>query len=163
MKHSRNKLAIMLIIIGIVVAFSGCITRRVPDTTKDNTKNRSGSYSPQLGTPATESDNIAQAVQRVPGIKNAIAVTNGDIAYIGVNLDTNRGIDNTSKIESIKEEVADAARNADPDIDKVYVSADADFVENITRISNDVRNGKPVESFRDELNEIVNRVTPEKH
>lgn len=162
MKYLRNKLALLFIIAGIAVVFSGCIARRVPDTTKYNNRNNNGSYSPELGTPATESDNIAQAVNKISGIKNAIAVTNGDIAYIGVNLDTNSGIDNTSKIQSIKEQVANTARRADPDINTVYVSADADFIEKITRISNDVRNGKPIESFRDELDKIVKRVTPEK-
>jgi YhcN/YlaJ family sporulation lipoprotein len=162
MKYIKNKLTIMFIILGITVIFSGCINRRMPDNTYDNNRKDSGSYSPELGTPATEADNIAQAVSKIPGIKNVTAVTNGNIAYIGVNLDTDSGIDNTSEIQQIKEEVANTARSVDSDIDTVYVSADADFIQKITRISNDIRNGKPVESFRDELDRIVKRVTPEK-
>ncbi|NLM43086.1 MAG: YhcN/YlaJ family sporulation lipoprotein [Clostridiales bacterium] len=166
MKFFWNLPKLMLVIILITSVFSGCAVRRIPDTTYDNNsnnnRNNSGSYSPELGTPATEADRIAHAVQRVQGINNSAVVINGDIAYVGVNLDINENIDSITKIQSIKEQVANAVRNADPGITTVYVSADADFVEKITRMSRELRNGKPIESFKDELDNIVKRVTPEK-
>jgi len=162
MKNYTNKLIFMFVIIVTAIILSGCIIRRVPNNDFDYNKNNKGSYSPELGTPATEADNIVQAVQKIPGIKTVSAVTNGDTAYIGVNLDTNSGIDNTSEIQLIKQQIADTARSVDSDIETVYVSADADFMEKITKISNDIRNGRPIESFKDELDNIVKRVTPEK-
>lgn len=162
MKALKTKILFMVFIFGIAAAFSGCAAKRIPSPApKDNlTPNRS--YSPELGTPATEADNIAKAVKTVPGIKGATAVISGDAAYVGINIDINSNVDNTSKIQNIKKQAADRVRNTDPSIKTVYISADADFFQRITQISNDVRNGKPIEGFSNELNKIVKRITPEK-
>lgn len=163
MKTFKAKVMLVFMMLCIAAAFfSGCATRRVPNPAPGTKSTPSKSYSPELGTPATDADNLAKAVQKIPGIRSATAVISGDAAYIGINIDINSSIDNTSKIQSIKKQAADTVRNTDKNIKTVYVSADADFIQRITKISDDVRNGKPVEGFRDELNEIVKRITPEK-
>lgn len=162
MKTFKAQALTVFLILCIAAAFSGCAIRRVPNPVPGNDISPGKSYSPELGTPATDADNLAKAVQRIPGIRSAAAVISGDAAYIGINIDINSSIDNTSKIQNIKKQAADTVRNTDRNIKTVYVSADADFIQRIDKISNDVRNGKPVEGFEDELNEIVKRITPEK-
>lgn len=162
MKALKAKIFIMLFVFSIAASFSGCAVRRVQDPASGSDISPNRSYSRELGTPATEADRIAKAVQAVPGVKGAAAVINGNTAYVGINLETNTDTDNTSKIQNIKKQAADTARNTDTNIKTVYISADADFFQRITQISNDVRNGKPIEGFKDELNKIVKRITPEK-
>lgn len=162
MKVLKAKILLILVILGIAVTYSGCSARRIQNPTPSNDMSPNRSYSPELGTPATEADNVAKAVQGVPGIKSATAVISGDAAYVGINIDVNSNLDNTSKIQNIKKQAADTVRNTDSNIKTVYISADADFLQRISKISNDVRNGKPIEGFNDELSEIVKRITPEK-
>ena len=162
MKVLKAKFLLILLVFGITAAFSGCAIRRIPNPAPGNDMAPNRSYSPELGTAATEADNIAKAVQGIPGIKSATAVISGDAAYVGINIDIKSNVDNTSKIQNIKKQAADMVRNTDSNIKTVYISADADFLQRITKISNDVRNGKSIEGFKDELREIVKRITPEK-
>jgi YhcN/YlaJ family sporulation lipoprotein len=177
MKWIKNTALFLTFIMLIGVAISGCAVRRTPNptprqdiniprtNTPDTNRNTvpDGNYSPgRLKTPVTTADNIAKAVQTVPGVKGASVVVSGNSAYVGINIDIKGNMDNTSKIQNLKKQTADMVRKTDSNIKTVYVSADADFIQRVSRIANDIRNGKPVEGFRDELDELVNRITPEK-
>lgn len=166
MKFFWYCLKLMFPVIVFTSVFSSCALRKVPDTTYDDnayySRNNKGSYSPELGTTATEGDRIARAIQGVRGIDNVVVVVDGNTAYVGVNLSEYGNIESTSEIQSIKEQVASVVRREDADIKTVYVSAENDFVEQMTRISRELRNGKPIESIRDELDNIVKVVTPKR-
>lgn len=168
-----KKAAFFLTIIMLVsIVFSGCAVRRIPSpgvgsdiTTPDNNYNKipyGSNYSPKVSTPTTAADNIAKAVKTVPGIKGASAVISGNNAYVGINIDVSGNIDNTAKVQNLKKQAADMVRKTDNSIKTIYVSADADFVQRLTRISNDIKNGKPVEGFTNELTQLVKRMTPER-
>jgi len=166
MKFFWNCAKLVFAIIVFTFVFSSCALRKIPDATYDDNayynRNSNGSYSPELGTPATEADSIARAVQGVRGINNAVVVIDGNTAYVGIDLNEHENIESTSEIQSIKEQVASVVRREDADIKTVYVSAETDFVEKITRISRELRNGKPIGSIRDDLDNIVKVVTPKR-
>lgn len=172
MKWNKKAALFLTTILLISIVYTGCAVRRIPSpgagpntTTPDTGYNKipyGSNYSPKVPTPTTAADNIAKAVQTVPGIKGATAVISGNNAYIGINIDVRGNVDNTSKVQNLKKQAADMVRKTDKSITTVYVSADADFVQRLTKISNDIRNGTPVEGFRNELAELVKRITPEK-
>ncbi len=177
MKWINRTVLFLTIIMIMAIIFSGCAVRRIPNQTPapnvrtpnvntpgtgyDDTMPHSN-YSPGLGTRVTAADNIAKAVQTVPGIKSASVVVSGNNAYVGINIDVSGNLDNTKKVQNLKKLAADMVRKTDSSITTVYISADADFVQRLTKIANDIRNGTPVEGFRDELTELVKRITPEK-
>lgn len=102
-------------------------------------------------------DDIAAACEQVQGVENATAVVTGNTAYIGIDLDDNTVVANQ---RDIKNEVAQKVRAANNDINTVYVSTEADFMNRLRNIGNGLRTGRPVDAFTTELNELIQRVTP---
>lgn len=126
--------------------------------------NNSANYRiPGLGTQMTAADNIARAVETVPGVQNATVVVSGNTAYVGINTTaTGLGTTGTANLTDIKRKVAQTVRNTDDNITTVYVSADANFRDRLRRVGNGVREGRPIDGFRTELTELVRRLTPER-
>ncbi|MGE5633233.1 MAG: YhcN/YlaJ family sporulation lipoprotein [Caulobacteraceae bacterium] len=112
-----------------------------------------------IGPITTQADNIARAVETVPGVNNATVVISGNTAYVGVDL--NKGTP-TANVSTIKSQCAQRVRSTNPDIGTVYVSTDPDFLTRIRRVSDAVRAGRPVSGFRTELTDLVRRLTPER-
>lgn len=115
-----------------------------------------------VGTGNTQSDLLARACNTVPGVNGATVVVSGDTAYVGVDVDTANTANNTQNITQIKKQCADKVRATDPNVKQVTVSADADFLQRIQMINQGIRQGTPVESFRNELTQMVKRITPER-
>jgi YhcN/YlaJ family sporulation lipoprotein len=113
------------------------------------------------GTPISQADNVARACERVQGVDNATAVVSGNTAYVGIDMKTGNARANND-IAGIKRQCAQQIKAANPNVTTVYVSADADFIDRIRRIGDGVRNGRPVDGFRNELAELVRRLTPER-
>ena len=128
-------------------------------TNPNNTNSLNGGI---LGNGNTESDLLARACNTVPGVNGATVVVSGDTAYVGVDVDTANTANNTGNIAQIKKQCADKVRAADPNVKQVTVSADADFLQRIQMINQGIRRGTPVESFRNELTQMVKRITPER-
>lgn len=102
-------------------------------------------------------DDVARTCEQVTGVENATVVVAGNTAYVGVDLDKNTGLANE---RDIKNAVAQKVRASGQDINTVYVSADADFMTRLRNIGAGVRNGRPVEGFTTELNNMIQRITP---
>ncbi len=117
---------------------------------------------PGLGTPMTQTDSIARACENVAGVENATVVVAGDTAYVGIDLEGNRMGTNNANLNDVKRRVAQTCRNTGNNINTVYVSADANFMDRLRRVGNGIREGRPVDGFRTELTELVRRLTPER-
>lgn len=132
-------------------------------------RNLGGNNSPNwnMGTPATQADLIARSCERVQGVDNATVVVSGNTAYVGIdtergNTGRNVGYGTANDMAGIKRQCSQQVKAANPNITTVYVSADADFLERIRRVGDGIRNGRPVDGFRNELTELVRRLTPER-
>ncbi|WP_053217104.1 YhcN/YlaJ family sporulation lipoprotein [Virgibacillus senegalensis] len=77
------------------------------------------------------------------------------------NNGNNNGGDNNQVSDKIKEEVAKVVREADDNVDNVYVSTNPDFVNLSNDYVQDVRNGEPVEGFFEEFGEMTRRIFPQ--
>lgn len=108
-------------------------------------------------TNTTQSEEIARAVEQIQGVDRATVVVTGNTAYCGISMDRNA---RNANERDIKRDVAQMVRTTGKDINTVYVSTEAGFMDRLRNVGNGLRNGRPVDAFTTELNEMVQRLTP---
>lgn len=106
---------------------------------------------------AMRADQISNVVNQIQGVENATVVVTGNTAYVGIDLSQNP---RTGNERDIKREVAQVVKSAGRDINTVYVSTEVDFMDRLRNVGEGLRNGRPVDTFTTELNEMVRRITP---
>jgi YhcN/YlaJ family sporulation lipoprotein len=111
----------------------------------------------------TQADNIARSLEQMVGVDSATVVVNGTTAYVGIDTDgdlTGRNIayGNATDLAAVKRACAQRVRSANPQIQTVYVSTDANFFERLRRL----RNGGNTGTFTNELNDLIRGMTPER-
>ena len=119
------------------------------------------------GTLTTQTDRLSRVCETVPGVDNATVVVSGNTAYVGVDTDgdlTGRNIayGTANDLSAVKSQCAQKVRSANPQVQTVYVSTDTNFFERLKKVGDGTRNGRSVNNFRDELNELVRGLTPER-
>lgn len=100
---------------------------------------------------------ISDELTKLDGIKNATVIITGNTALIGVDIPADTQDD---KITELKNKVESKAKNVDKDIDHVAITADADVVTRIENMGKEIKNGKPISGFGQEIKEIIERITP---
>lgn len=63
--------------------------------------------------------------------------------------------------DDVKNEVAEIVQDVDNDIDNVYVSTSPDFLDLVGNYSDDMKNGKPVRGFFDQIGNTIERIFPQ--
>ena len=112
-----------------------------------------------MNTTAAKSDDIAKACEKVQGVNNATVVVTGNTAYVGIDTDRNNVVANE---RNIKKNVAQAVRSSGSNINTVYVSTDANFMDRLRSVGAGLRNGRPVDAFTTDLKNMVQSITPTK-
>ncbi|WP_203362187.1 YhcN/YlaJ family sporulation lipoprotein [Bacillus sp. REN10] len=103
------------------------------------------------------SNRLAETAKSMPGVKNATAVSAGDYAIVGIDVDANL---DRSEVGSIKYTVAEALRSQ-PNGANALVIADPDLYARIQEIKVDINNGRPLQGLANELADIAGRTIPE--
>ncbi|MFJ7684239.1 YhcN/YlaJ family sporulation lipoprotein [Peribacillus butanolivorans] len=103
------------------------------------------------------SEDISNRVEALKEVKNAWVIVTDHSAYVGAVLNDGEDKDLTNEL---KDRIADSVRGADSSVEKVYVSANPDFVQRMNDYVTDINNGKPVKGFVDEFRELVTRIFP---
>lgn len=104
-----------------------------------------------------QADEIAEIVNRIPGVERSAVLLTGKTALVGVDLQNKIS---GSKIDSIKFSVKEAAERTGKGYNAV-VTADIDTVTRVRELIAGVRAGKPVSTVSDEIADIVSRLLPE--
>lgn len=155
----RNKYLATFLILGAFLfsLFAGCSAQKkpmpegtAPEKAPAIDENRSQARARDAA------DDISRRVLKISGVKSAYVVVVGNVALIGINIE---GGKQEKGINDIKNEAADRAE-ADKRIVRAYVSADPDIVARIREISDNVRKGRPLTEYLDEIGEIIQRLTP---
>ena len=115
----------------------------------------------------TQADRLEKSVEQMTGVDDATVVVSGNTAYVGIDTDGDVSgkkfsYGNSTGVAALKQACAQKVRASNPQIQTVYVSTDANFGERLRRVGDGVRTGSPVNGFRNELNELVRRLTPER-
>jgi YhcN/YlaJ family sporulation lipoprotein len=100
---------------------------------------------------------LEQLAARVPDVESVHVVLFGNTAVVGVNV---KPALDRAKVGTIKYSVAEALRK-DPYGANAVVTADMDLDERIRKIRQEVKNGRPISGFADELGKIVGRIMPQ--
>ncbi|WP_158541014.1 YhcN/YlaJ family sporulation lipoprotein [Sporosarcina sp. BI001-red] len=103
-------------------------------------------------------DDIADAVSSLEEVDHARVLKMNNSAYVGVTLK-----DGTTSSKELDDKIADKAKEAGADTDKVYVSTNPDFAKQIDDYSDKARDGEPVEGFFDEVGNAMKRMFPDAH
>lgn len=80
----------------------------------------------------------------------------------GTNADAGSGAEEDENLTAeLEEKIAEKVREADENIENVYVSLNPDFVERMTGYGEQINAGEPVEGLFEEFTESVRRVFPD--
>lgn len=164
MQRAYGKFTIFLTAFMVLALLAGCTPQKKPlppnpgTVPPDNVPRTEVKPTPRR-TPAENRDiaaDIADQAADVQGVKSAYTVVVGNAVLIGLNLDANL---QEKGISQVKNQVADKAE-ADPRIVRAYVSTDPDTTARIREMSDNVRKGRPITDYLDEIGEIIQRLTP---
>lgn len=103
------------------------------------------------------SRHLVELATSIPNVHDAAAVVLGRYAIVGIDVNSNI---ERSQVGSIKYSVAESLRK-DPHGAKAVVVADPDITARLREISQDVKNGRPVQGIINELADITGRLMPE--
>lgn len=123
-------------------------TQRVKQTAPRDGKNQSAQATAQR---------LVRLARQVPQVKGATAVVIGKTAVVGIDVD--QSLDRT-RVGTIKYSVAEALKE-DPQGATAVITADVDIVQRLREMNTDIRNGRPVAGFAEELADIVGRIMPQ--
>lgn len=106
------------------------------------------------GAVASHLEMLARGVE---GVNGANCVVFGNFAIVGIDVDPAM---ERSRVGTVKYAVAEALRK-DPYGVNAIVTADIDLAQRIREIRADIRHGRPVAGFAEELADIVGRLVPQ--
>lgn len=100
---------------------------------------------------------LVHLATNIPNVNDATAVVLGRYAIVGI--DVNKNLER-SEVGAIKYSVAESLKN-DPDGARAIIIADPDINARLREISDDIKNGKPIQGIMNELADIAGRLMPE--
>lgn len=134
---------LLLFLSAILLTVSGCANQSVRE---------------QSSPPQTQvSDHLEQLAKSVPHVRDANCVVIGNTAVVGIDVS---GDLDRARVGTIKYSVAEALHKDPFGIDAV-VTADLDIRNRLKEIGDDIRAGRPVSGFAEELADIIGRIMPQ--
>ncbi|MDF2545560.1 MAG: hypothetical protein K0R93_458 [Anaerosolibacter sp.] len=100
---------------------------------------------------------IIREAERVNGVKNAVVLVNNDVAYVGVDVGTTIADEDA---DYVRDEVINRIHTAIPTIERVYVSSNPDTLGRLRGFGNDIRGGRPITGFIDQVETMFRRTIP---
>lgn len=134
--------------------------------------NRWSDYTDQNGTLASRNDTTTglhnntrmEAAQDIADhltgngtVQTANVLLTDNNAYVAVATPNGQDLDNAG---DVKAKIAEQVKALRPNVQNVYVSANADFVSRVNNYMQDLNAGKPVTGFVQEFNTMVQRLFP---
>jgi YhcN/YlaJ family sporulation lipoprotein len=111
----------------------------------------------QITDPQAVADHLERLAMSVPQVQNAHCVVFGNTAVVGI--DVKQDMDR-SKIGTVKYSVAEALRK-DPYGANAIVTADMDLDQRLREIRDNIRNGRPIAGFAEQMADIIGRIMPQ--
>jgi YhcN/YlaJ family sporulation lipoprotein len=99
-------------------------------------------------------DSLAREAAKVNGVSKATVVLSYNTALVG--LDLKPGAD----ANTVKAEVGNVIKRANNMIKNVLVSTDPELNTRLVNISRGIAQGKPVDTFTKEIDQLRNRLSP---
>lgn len=113
------------------------------------------------------SEEAADKVKELEEVEAATVIVTDRNAYVAVVMNNANGETDANTDEKVskdlEDKIAKKVREADNNIDNVYVSLNPDFVERMNEYGKRINEGEPVEGFFKEFGEAVRNVFPDAH
>ncbi|AJY76351.1 YhcN/YlaJ family sporulation lipoprotein [Paenibacillus beijingensis] len=100
---------------------------------------------------------LEQLAMRVKGVKGAHCVVFQNTAVVGIDVDPRL---DRARVGTIKYSVAEAFRK-DPYGVNAAVTADMDMAQRLREMGADIRRGRPIAGFAEEMADIIGRIVPQ--
>jgi len=107
--------------------------------------------------PAEVAAHLETIAKSVPRVQAARCVVFGNTAIVGIDVDPAL---ERAEVGTVKYSVAEALRK-DPYGVNAIVTADIDLNQRLREIYDDIRAGKPISGFANELADIIGRIMPQ--
>lgn len=105
----------------------------------------------------SRADRIIREVEDIRDVRRATVVITDRTALVGVDLTSGtKGEVNSA----IRDQIEDAVKRVDRDINRVSITADPDLFTRIGNMARDIGRGRPLSGFGTEIEEIMRRITP---
>lgn len=155
----------LLLAVLMLSVFAGCSKQQGMEGASPSQGSNRNSVRARQTAPETHSNLNAAEVEarlenlalRIPGVQSANCVLYGKTAVVGI--DVKQDMDR-AKIGTIKYSVAEALRK-DPYGVNAFVTADMDLDQRLRNIRDNVRNGRPIVGFAEEMADIIGRIIPQ--
>ncbi|TYS38926.1 YhcN/YlaJ family sporulation lipoprotein [Bacillus swezeyi] len=103
-------------------------------------------------------DKAADKVAELKEVRNANVIVTENNAYVAVML---KGNPKGEVTNDLKKKISNKVKEADKDINNVFVSANPDFVDRMRNYGDRIQNGEPIEGIFEEFGETINRIFPQ--
>lgn len=164
--NTRNIAAPGAILLALAVCLSACnvgdhnAAQEDPNLADQNKQVRAQQTVPERNGNADNADvtdRLTRLAKSVPDVKNANCVVFGNTAIVGIDVGGNL---ERARVGTVKYSVAEALRK-DPYGVNAVVTADMDLYNRLQEIGADIRAGRPLAGFAEELADIVGRIIPQ--
>jgi len=158
-----RKQLLYLSILSLVALTAGCGTAQREETSPSPENNQQLQLQQSMPENAnghqkgSRTEYLEALAMSVPGVESAHCVLLGNTAIVGVNVSAG---EERSRVGMIKYSVAEALRK-DPEGAGALVTADIDLTARLREMGADVRAGRPVAGFTEELADIIGRIIPQ--
>jgi YhcN/YlaJ family sporulation lipoprotein len=168
LKTSKSVLLMFItLLIGVSLIAGGCSSAAkkplqpmpstpVPSTPVPNTPMTPDTTSPAPTYPTEVANRAATEAGKIMGVNKATVIVSGKIIYIGLDLKANLDKQKSAEIEK---NVVDRVKSMESGY-TVMVSSDVDTVTRIKNVAQGIAQGKPLSSFKTEIENIGTRLTP---
>jgi YhcN/YlaJ family sporulation lipoprotein len=174
--QKNNKLFLVFMVLVLSLIFTGCqpkVSQKPGPDNMNRTRTNVGNNTninnkPKKGIGTTDmrntdlskrADRIAKNVTKLNDVNSTTVVISGNTALVGVDIKDNV----EGKItNNLKRRVEKTVRDTDKNITNVSITADADLYRRISNMATDIKNGRPISGFANEIQEILRRITPSK-
>ncbi|MUT66214.1 YhcN/YlaJ family sporulation lipoprotein [Paenibacillus sp. NEAU-GSW1] len=153
-----------IVTIGAIIAITAGCSTVARNETSPSPQNNNGVRAQQTHPQKKEIKNsgevalhLEQLAKGVKGVENAHCVVFGNTAVVGIDVDSKL---DRSRVGTIKYSVAEAFHKDPYGIDAI-VSADIDVYQRLNEIGADIRRGKPITGFAEEMADIIGRIVPQ--
>lgn len=111
----------------------------------------------EIKDPRAVAERLEKLATSIPDVQNANCVIFGNTAVVGINVKQEM---ERAKVGTVKYSVAEALRK-DPYGVNAIVTADMDLNQRLRDIRDNVRNGRPITGFGEQMADIIGRIIPQ--
>jgi YhcN/YlaJ family sporulation lipoprotein len=159
--YRKSFCAALVLLVLTMAGLSGCAGKTsspAPGNGRSQAQGTgTGTSLPDGSNSGSVSNHLEKLARGVAGVQGANCVVFGRYAIVGIDVDPAM---ERSRVGTVKYAVAEAFRRDPHGIDAL-VTADIDLAQRIREIRTDIRHGRPVAGFTEELADIAGRLIPQ--